>query len=356
MSIQNARNIPAALTIVLFVVAGTAHARFIRQTDGPSGTVGVQLLDLAPDTIGLRYRLRVDECADNVSKKMVFVGVRTATPGAPAGSGRGTIQMDVMSHWVGYEDDLGHAGWPEQGTPHRGQPSLWLRNVDYGGVGRVGIRPMSVEARRRFPRQCAGIDRVNGHRSNLTSIAAIHQGSILKRDVWITLVRQPLVQLPPSLDWGHRFTPSGQVTASLPGGWYWPWQATIEVDGEPPVQLVFLVDEARGQYVAPDGGVSIRTEFFLRPDVPTNQLGNLQMYVSDVETLSETNGRWVASPRWEYGEDLAPYEPAVGYGFRATTFDGRPALEVSYFSLAHFTFRYPGYYAQVGDVLDLGTR
>lgn len=322
----------------------------------PAGTVGVQLLDLAPDTIGLRYRLRINACADHTGRKIVFFGVRTGTPKAPPGAGAGTLDLDVMTDWVEYEDDLGHAGWPEQGIRHHGEPSLWLRNVDYGGVGRVGIRPVSRGARRLFPRQCAGIDRVGGAHADLTSIAAIHQGSLLGRDVSLTLVRQPLVRLPASWDWGHRFTSQGGVTPVLPAGWYWPWLLTVEMDGAPPEQVLFLLDETRGRYVLVDGGISIRTEFFLRPDVPQNALGDFQLYVWDVETLSEGAGVWEPRTRWGYGEDQAPTDPAVGYGFRTGAYDGRPVLEVSYFSLGYDLLRYGGYYAAIGDVLDVARR
>jgi len=335
--------------------AGRARAQSVSMRD-PAGTVGVQLLDLAPDTIGLRYRLRVNACGDHASRKIVFVGVRTTTPGAPAGSGAGTMDLDVMTDWVEYEDDLGHAGWPEQGLPHRGEPSLWVRNVDYGGVGRVGLRPMTPGTRRLFPRQCAGIDRVGGARADLTSIAAIHQGSILGRDVQMTLVRQPLAQLPASWDWGHRFTPAGNVTPILPGGWYWPWLLTVESAGAPPAQLLLLLDETRGQYVVADGGVSIRTEYFLRPDVPRNALGDFQVFVWNVETLREGSGVWEPRTRWGYGEDATPTDPAVGYGFRTAAYGGQPVLEVSYFSLGYEFLRHAGYYALVGDVLDVSRR
>ncbi|HWP65743.1 MAG TPA: hypothetical protein VNO26_07515 [Candidatus Limnocylindria bacterium] len=345
----------ALLSIACFAWAGAVRAQDMSPRD-PAGTVGVQLLDLAPDTIGLRYRMRVNACVNQAAKKIIFVGVRTVTPGAPHGSGAGTLELDVMTDWVEYEDDLGHAGWPEQGIRHLGEPSLWLRNVDYGGVGRVGLRPLSPSARALFPRQCAGIDRVGGARASLTSIAAIHQGSILGRDIRLTLVRQPLRQLPVSWDWGHRFMPNGAVTPILPAGRYWPWLLLVEMDGARPAQLAFLVDESRGQYIAVDGGVSIRTEYFLRPDVPKNVRGDFQLYVWDVETLREGAGRWEPRPRWAYGEDLTPTDPAVGYGFRVASYTGRPVLEVSYFSLGYNLLRYPGYYAQVGDVLDLGWR
>ena len=128
-----------ALAAALTLATSIARAQSLSARD-PAGTVGVHLLDLAPDTIGLRYHMRVNACADHASKKIVFVGVRTATPGALAGSGNGTLDFDVMTDWVEYQDDLGYAGWPEQGFPHRGEPSLWVRNVDYGGVGRVGLR------------------------------------------------------------------------------------------------------------------------------------------------------------------------------------------------------------------------
>jgi len=46
----------------------------------------------------------------------------------------------------------------------------------------------------------------------------------------------------------------------------------------------------------------------------------------------------------------------VGYGFRKATYDGHPVLEVSYFALGYDFLRYAGYYAKVGDVLDIGRR
>jgi hypothetical protein len=346
-------SMPALLVVAwIAMLGGSARAQAMFPRD-PAGTVGVHLLDVAPDTIGVRYRMRVNACANLANKKMVFVGVRTTTPGAPAASGAGTIDLDVMTHWVEYEDDLGHAGWPEQGIPHDGEPSLWVRNVDYGGVGRVGVRPMTPQTRRLFPRQCAGIDRVGGARAGLTSIAAIHQGSILGRDLDVTLVRQPLAHLLQSLGWGHRFTPAGAVTPMLPGGWYWPWLLTVEMDGAPPTQLLLLLDEMRGQYVLPDGGMSVRTEYFLRPDTPRSTLGDLQIYVWDVETLREGSRTWEPGTRWRYGEDATPSDPAVGYGFRTGTYRGQPVLEVSYFALGYEFFRHSGYYAQVGDVLDV---
>jgi len=343
-------------TACVALLHGGAHAQSTFPPRGPSGTVGVKLLDVSPDTIGITYRLRVNTCVDTASKKMIFIGVRTATPEVLGGSGRGTIDTDVMTDWVQYEDDLGHAGWPEQGIPHRGQPSLWLRNIDYGGVGRLGIRPLTPGARSRFPRQTAGIDRINGERASLTSISAIHQGSILGRDVRLTLARQPLVQMRSGLDWGHRFTPQGGVTPMLPAGTYWPWLLTIEIDGAPTEELLFLLDETRGQYIATDGGVSIRTEFFLRPDIPKNQLGDLQVFVWDVATFREGGAGWEPRSRWLYGEDATPSDPAVGYGFRTTTYGGRPVLEISYLALAHYFFRHAAYYAQAGDVLDLSAQ
>lgn len=321
-------------------------------TRGPAGTVGAYLLDVAPNTIGLRYRMRVNACADNVGKKIVFIGVRTATPEAPLKAGRGTIDMDVITDWVRYEDDLGHPAWPEPGLTHPGEPSLSLRNVDYDGVGRVGFRPLTPVARRLFPRQCAGIDGIPG----LTAIAAIHQGSILGQDVQLTLVRQPLTWFGPALDWGRRFTPRGTITPVLPPGGYWPWLLTVAIDGGPPTQLLFLLDETRGQYIVPDDGVSIRTEYFLRPDLPPHLLGDLQVFVWDVETLRESGGAWEPRTRWVYREDATPSDPAVGYGFRTTTHETRRALEVSYFALGYDLFRHPGYYARVGDVLDLTPR
>jgi hypothetical protein len=328
------------------LLAGPALAQSIFHKEGLGGTLGAKLLDVAPDTIGLRYRMRVNESAGHVNKKMVFMGVRTATPDAPAGSGQGTLDMDMMTDWVEYEDDLGHAGWPEQGIRHRNEPSLWVRNIDYGGIGRVGLRPLSPEAQRLFPRQCAGIDRVQGARAGLTSIAAIHQGSILERDVQITLVRQPLMDLPTGPGWGHRFTPNGAVTPLLPGGTYWPWLLTVETDGDPVARMLFLVDEMRGRYIVVDGGMSIRTEFFFRPDMWTNLLGRLQLFIWDVETLQEGATTWEPRTRWQYGEDATPNDPAAGYGFRTATYRGQRVLEVSYLSF--------GDYARLGDVLDVG--
>src|SRR5262245_23453673 len=146
------------LVACMGVLAAGANAQNVSLRD-PAGTVGVQLLDIPADTVGLRYRMRVNACAGHAAKKIVFVGIRTVTPDAVRG-GNGTLDFDVMTDWLEYEDDLGHAGWPEQGFLHPGAPSLWLRNVDYGGVGRVGIRPMTPATRQLYPRQCAGIDRV----------------------------------------------------------------------------------------------------------------------------------------------------------------------------------------------------
>jgi hypothetical protein len=324
------------------LLAGHAWAQPASQWEG-FGTVGAKLRDVSPETIGLSYRLRVNAAADLVNRKIVFIGLRTATPGTGPGTGFGTIDMDVFTDWVEYSDDLGHAGWPEQGYPHPGEPSLWLRNVDYDGVGRVGLRPMSAVARLLFPRQCAGIDRIDGARADLTSIAAIHQGSILGRDIRVTIVRQSLTTLPAELDWGHRFTWAGDVTPALPPGTYWPWLLTVETSGEPPVQFIFLIDELRGQYVVLDGGVSIRTEFFFRPDVPENFEGILQLLVWDVQTLREGETTWTPNSRWDYNEDATLGETA-GYGFRTATYRGQPVLEVGH-SL--------GDYDLVGDVLEI---
>jgi hypothetical protein len=262
----------------------------------------------------------------------------------PMGTGVGTIETDVFSHWVEYQDDLGHAGWPERGHPHPSEPSLWLRNIDYDGVGRVGIRPMNPMARQIFPRQTAGIDRIGGARAGVTSIAAIHQGSIVSRDVRVTAVRQPLRTIPAQLDWGHRFTRAGSVTPMLPAGTYWPWLVTVDVSGEPTSKFLFLIDQSRGQYVL--GGVSIRTEFFFRPDVPQNADGALQLFVWDVQTLRESDSQWTANSRWDYTEDVTIGETATGYGFRPARYRGQPVLEVGY-SL--------GDYAMIGDVLDVGS-
>jgi hypothetical protein len=341
------------LAACLTLLAAGANGQSMSMRD-PAGTVGIQLLDIPADTIGLRYRMRVNTCSDQAARKIVFFGIGTVTPTAPHGSGNGTLDLDVMTDWLEYEDDLGHAGWPEQGFPHQGEPSLWLRNIDYGGVGRLGTRPMTPATRQLYPRQCAGIDRVGGAHSDLTSIAAIHQGSILGRDVQMTLVRQDLTRMPALWDWGHRFTPAGTVTPILPAGNYWPWQLTIQIAGEPPAQMVFLIDESRGRYVLMDGGVSVRTEYFLRPDVPQNTLGDFQLYLWDVQTLQEGAAAWEPRTRWAYREDLTPTDPAVGYGFRKATYGGQPVLEVSYFALGYDFLRYAAYYAQVGDVLEVG--
>ena len=304
---------------------GPGPALLRRATDG--GTVGASLADLPPDTVGLRYHLRVNASSGHVNRKLIFFAIRTATPG---GSGVGTIDTDVFTDWLQYADDLGHAGWPEQGIGHPTEPSLWLRNIDYDGVGRVGMGPTSAAARLLFPRQCAGIDRTSPEHAGLTSIAAIHQGSILQRDLELTLVREPLVTLPAQLDWGHRFTPAGNVTPVLPAGQYWPWRLTVHPFGTWPVDVVFLVDESRGQYIGPPGGVSITTEFFFRPDVPQNLLGVLQLFVWGVESLRDGATTWEPRPRWEYTLDAAPYEPSVGYGFRKSIYAGHEVLEVSY--------------------------
>lgn len=330
----------------LAFLAGCVRGPLAFQREPPGGTVGAQLLDLAPDTIGLRYRMRVNASGALRSRKVVFIGVRTVTPGVTRG-GFGTIDLDVFTHWVQYQDDLGFAGWPEQGVPHLNQPSLWLRNVDYNGTGRVGLRPLTLQARRLFPRQCAGIDRVKGARAGLTSIAAIHQGSILGRDVRLTLVRQPLAAFPAQLDWGHRFTPRGNVTPMLPAGRYWPWHLTVETSGEPVVQLLFLLDEARGRYMDVNGGVTIRTEFFFRPDVPQNLEGVLQLFVWDAETLREGRTTWLPRERWSFGEGPVPRGRAPGYGFRTANHRGQSVLEVGYAL---------GGYARVGDVLEIGSR
>lgn len=339
------RSLTSLVIAGLALVAGPALGQSIFHKEGLGGTLGAALLDVAPDTIGLHYRFRVNESDGHLNRKMVFIGVRTATPDAPPGSGVGTMDMDVMTDWVEYEDDLGHAGWPEQGIPHRNEPSLWLRNVDYGGVGRVGLRPLSPEAQGLFPRQCAGIDRVGGARADLTSIAAIHQGSILERDVEITLVRQSLWDLPSGSGWGHRFTPDGYVTPVLPGGTYWPWLLTVEMSGAPVTRMLFLLDETRGQYLLADGGVSVRTEFFFRPDVWVNLLGRLQLFIWDVQILREGQTTWEPRTRWGYGEDATPNDPAAGYGFRTATYRGQQVLEVSYLSF--------GDYARLGDVLEV---
>src|SRR5215510_83117 len=125
------------LVACMGLLAASAHAQNNMSLRDPAGTVGVQLLDIPADTIGLRYRMRVNACAGQAAKKIVFVGIRTVTPEAVRG-GNGTLDFDVMTDWLEYEDDLGDAGWPEQGYLHQGQPSLWLRNIDYGGVGRLG--------------------------------------------------------------------------------------------------------------------------------------------------------------------------------------------------------------------------
>jgi hypothetical protein len=125
------------------------------------------------------------------------------------------------------------------------------------------------------------------------------------------------------------------------------------MDGEPTAQVVFLVGEERGKYVLMDGGVGIRTEYFLRPDAPKTALGDFQLYVWDMQTLKEGDAAWEPRTRYAYGEDLTPTDPAVGYGFRKSTYGGAPVLEVSYFALGYDFLRYSGYYASLGDVLDI---
>lgn len=323
------------------LTAGGPGAALLRRvTDG--GTVSAKLADVPPDTVALRYHLRVNASSGHVNRKLIFFGVRTATPG---GSGVGTIETDVVTDWLQYADDLGYAGWPEQGIRHPSEPSLWLRNVDYDGVGRVGLRPTSAAARLLFPRQCAGIDRTTPAHAGLTSIASIHQGSILGRDLELTLVREPLVVLPAQLDWGHRFTPEGSVTPILPAGRYWPWRLTVHPFGAPSVDVVFLLDESRGRYIGPPGDVTINTEFFFRPDVPQNLLGVLQLFVWGVETLREGATTWEPRPRWEYTNDATPHEPSIGYGFRKSMYAGHEVLEVSYSG--------DDAYARAGSVIDL---
>jgi len=123
------------------------------------------------DTVGLRYHLRVNASSGHVNRKLVFFGIRTATPAAPASHDRHG-RRDRLAR---VRRRLGHAGWPEQGLRHPDEPSLWLRNVDYHGVGRVGLQPTTAAARWLFPRQCAGIDRTTPEHAAITSIAAIHQ-------------------------------------------------------------------------------------------------------------------------------------------------------------------------------------
>jgi hypothetical protein len=97
----------------------------------------------------------------------------------------------------------------------------------------------------------------------------------------------------------------------------------------------------------PDGGVSVRTEFFFRPDVPQNADGVFQLFLWDVQTLREGADAWTLHTRWDYAEDVTQGETAAGYGFRTATYGGQPVLEVSY----------PlGEYAQVGDVLEVRER
>ena len=307
-------------------LAGRPGAALLhRGTDG--GTVGVELADVPVDTVALRYHLRVNASYGHVNRKLIFFGIRTVTPG---GSGLGTIDTDIVTDWLEYADDLGHAGWPEQGIAHPSEPSLWLRNVDYAGVGRVGLQPTTAAARLLFPRQCAGIDRTTPEHAGITSIAAIHQGSILGKDLELTLVREPVVSLPAELGWGHRFTPSGSVTPVLPAGRYWPWRLTVRPFGEPSVDVLFLLDESRGRYIALPGGVSITTEFFFRPDVPQNLLGVLRLFVWGVEVRREDSPTWETRPRWKYTNDATPEHPSIGYGFRKALYAGHEALEVSY--------------------------
>jgi hypothetical protein len=118
------------------------------------------------------------------------------------------------------------------------------------------------------------------------------------------------------------------------------------MEGAPLARMLFLLDETRGRYIVVDGGVSIRTEFFFRPDVWTNLLGRLQLFIWDVETLREGAGTWEPRTRWQYGEDATPTDPATGYGFRPATYRGQPVLELSYLSF--------GDYARLGDVIDVG--
>jgi len=324
------------LLLVLFAAWVPAYARSLGAPGpgdallhraGDGGTVSAKLADVPADTVGLRYHLRVNASSGHVNRKLVFFGIRTATPG---GSGLGTIDTDVATDWLEYADDLGHAGWPEQGLRHPDEPSLWLRNVDYNGVGRVGLQPTTAAARGLFPRQCAGIDRTTPEHAAITSIAAIHQGSILGRDLELTLVRQPLVTMAAQPGWGHHFTPAGVPTPILPAGRYWPWRLTIRPFGEPAVDVVFLIDESRGRYIAPPGDVTIATEFFFRPDVPQNLLGVFQLFVWDVETLRDGATTWEPRPRWDYTTDATPQEPSLGYGFRKAMYAGHEVLEVSY--------------------------
>jgi len=324
------------LVFTLVLSATTSGARTLgaggpgdalRYRAGGGGTVSAKLADVPPDTVGLRYRMRVNASSGHVNRKIVFFGVRTATP---EGASVGTIDLDVMTDWLEYTDDLGHAGWPEQGRRHADEPSLWLRNVDYGGVGRVGLQPTTATARRMFPRQCAGIDRTTPEHKAITSIAAIHQGSILGRDLELTLVREPVMTMPAQPGWGFRFTPAGDPTPTLPAGRYWPWRLTIRPFGEPTTDVVFLIDESRGQYITAPGDVTLTTEFFFRPDVPQNLLGVFQLFVWDVETLRDGKTTWEPRPNWDYTTDATPKEPSVGYGFRKALYAGHQVLEVSY--------------------------
>jgi hypothetical protein len=320
---------------------GAPGAALLRRV-GDGGTVGASLADLPPDTVGLRYHLRVNASSGHINRKLIFVGVGTSTPG---GSGSGIMETDVVTDWLQYTDDLGHAGWPEQGIPHPSEPSLSLRNIDYGGVGRVGLRPTSAAGRLLFPRQCAGIDRVTPEHASITSIAAIHQGSILGRDFELTFRREPLTTLQAQRGWGHRFTPAGDVTPVLPAGTYWPWRLTVRPFREPSMDFVFLLDESRGRYIS---GVSIVTEFFFRPDVPQNLLGVQQLFVWGAETLRESATTWERRPRWEFTTDITPHEPSVGYGFRKAIYAGHQVLEVSYSG--------DDAYLRAGSVIDLDGR
>src|SRR5215510_466288 len=72
------------LVACMGVLAAGANAQNVSLRD-PAGTVGVQLLDIPADTVGLRYRMRVNTCAEQAAKKIVFLGIRTVTPDAVRG-------------------------------------------------------------------------------------------------------------------------------------------------------------------------------------------------------------------------------------------------------------------------------
>jgi hypothetical protein len=130
----------------------------------------------------------------------------------------------------------------------------------------------------------------------------------------------------------------------LPPGPYWPWLLIVETEGEPTAHLLVLLDELRGQYVVPDGGVSVRTEFFFRPEAPRSRDGAFQLFLWDVQTLQEGDARWRHHARWDYREDATRGGLATGYGFRTAKHRDRAVLEVGYGL---------GDYGRIGDVLEI---